>query len=249
MSFKKWFIFSSLHPAGFILWCLLAEAMLHFFFQVPFWKSYYTLEILLRLVLFSCQKNQKTFIFYNVITMWILYPAMLSLVAVTLFINQFHCPVGRYAARGSVCSCCGCRLWGTTVLKSSSLFLPVWYQDFLLCPPLEGPVPSTPSFITLSPRPLMVDIIAFLKTYNMVTKVILNILNWNGGPFVSVWADRVVPEEIAPLVPAVAGDKVADDQTCYILETLLKYMVIQVRTSYAAFWSVFLLWLQPDDTD
>lgn len=41
----------------------------------------------------------------------------------------------------------------------------------------------------------------------------------------------MVPEEITPLVPAVAGDKVAEDQTCYILETLLKYMVIQVRTS------------------
>lgn len=70
----------------------------------------------------------------------------------------------------------------------------------------------------------------------MLTKVSLNTLNrhWSGWrePFVSVWADRVVPEEITPLVPAVAGDKVADDQTCYILETLLKYMVIQVRTSY-----------------
>lgn len=40
----------------------------------------------------------------------------------------------------------------------------------------------------------------------------------------------MVPEEITPLVPAVAGDKAADDQTCYILETLLKYMVIQVRS-------------------
>lgn len=73
----------------------------------------------------------------------------------------------------------------------------------------------------------------------MLTKVSLNILNrhWSGWcePFVSVWADRVVPEEITPLVPAVAGDKVADDQTCYILETLLKYMVIQVRTSYLTF--------------
>lgn len=38
----------------------------------------------------------------------------------------------------------------------------------------------------------------------------------------------MVPEEITPLVPAVVGEKVADDQTCYILETLLKYMVIQV---------------------
>lgn len=75
----------------------------------------------------------------------------------------------------------------------------------------------------------------------MLTKVNLNILNrhWSGWcePFVSVWADRVVPEEITPLVPAVAGDKVADDQTCYILETLLKYMVIQVRTSYVTFWT------------
>lgn len=42
----------------------------------------------------------------------------------------------------------------------------------------------------------------------------------------------MVPEEITPLVPAVVGEKVADDQTCYILETLLKYMVIQVRTRY-----------------
>lgn len=40
----------------------------------------------------------------------------------------------------------------------------------------------------------------------------------------------MVPEEITPLVPAVAGEKAADDPTCYILETLLKYMVIQVRT-------------------
>lgn len=39
----------------------------------------------------------------------------------------------------------------------------------------------------------------------------------------------MVPEEITPLVPAVVGEKVADDQTCFILETLLKYMVIQVR--------------------
>lgn len=127
------------------------------FFQVPFWKSYYTLEILLRLVLFSCQKNPHILQYNHNMN---IVPRN---VAVTLFINQFHSPVGRYAARGSVCSCCGCRLWGTTVLKSSSLFLPVWYQDFLLCPPLEGPVPLTPSFITLSPLPLMVDIITFLK--------------------------------------------------------------------------------------
>lgn len=39
----------------------------------------------------------------------------------------------------------------------------------------------------------------------------------------------MVPEEITPLVPAVVGEKLADDQTCFILETLLKYMVIQVE--------------------
>ncbi|XP_051238274.1 ral GTPase-activating protein subunit alpha-2 isoform X4 [Dicentrarchus labrax] len=43
-------------------------------------------------------------------------------------------------------------------------------------------------------------------------------------------AAKVVPEEITPLVPAVVGEKVADDQTCYILETLLKYMVIQASS-------------------
>uniref|UniRef100_A0A6Q2YE33 Rap-GAP domain-containing protein n=1 Tax=Esox lucius TaxID=8010 RepID=A0A6Q2YE33_ESOLU len=40
---------------------------------------------------------------------------------------------------------------------------------------------------------------------------------------------KVVPEEITPLVPAVQGEKVADDQTCYILQTMLKFMVVQVR--------------------
>lgn len=48
--------------------------------------------------------------------------------------------------------------------------------------------------------------------------------------YVFLCAAKVVPEEITPLVPAVVGEKVADDQTCFILETLLKYMVIQVRT-------------------
>lgn len=42
----------------------------------------------------------------------------------------------------------------------------------------------------------------------------------------------MVPEEITPLVPAVVGEKTADDLTCYILETLLKYMVIQVIINY-----------------
>lgn len=45
-------------------------------------------------------------------------------------------------------------------------------------------------------------------------------------------AAKVVPEEITPLVPAVMGEKSTDDPTCYILETLLKYMVIQVVTYF-----------------
>uniref|UniRef100_A0A674EXM4 Ral GTPase activating protein catalytic subunit alpha 2 n=1 Tax=Salmo trutta TaxID=8032 RepID=A0A674EXM4_SALTR len=43
---------------------------------------------------------------------------------------------------------------------------------------------------------------------------------------------RVVPEEITPLVPAVPGEKLADDQTCYILQTLLKFMVVQVSSEW-----------------
>uniref|UniRef100_A0A8B9LAP4 Ral GTPase activating protein, alpha subunit 2 (catalytic) n=1 Tax=Astyanax mexicanus TaxID=7994 RepID=A0A8B9LAP4_ASTMX len=41
---------------------------------------------------------------------------------------------------------------------------------------------------------------------------------------------HIVPEEITPLVPAVPGEKVADDQTCYILQTVLKFMVIQASS-------------------
>lgn len=75
------------------------------------------------------------------------------------FVSPLICPdhlLSRSAVRGSVSSCCGCRPWGTTVLRSSSLSLPVWCQVSLLCPPPEGPVPLTPSFTTLSPTPLMV---------------------------------------------------------------------------------------------
>lgn len=75
------------------------------------------------------------------------------------FVYPLICPdhlLSRSAVRGSVSSCCGCRPWGTTVLRSSSLSLPVWCQVSLLCPPPEGPVPLTPSFTTLSPTPLMV---------------------------------------------------------------------------------------------
>ncbi|KAM9340852.1 ral GTPase-activating protein subunit alpha-2 [Symphorus nematophorus] len=50
------------------------------------------------------------------------------------------------------------------------------------------------------------------------------------NPFSNPPDAKVVPEEITPLVPAVVGEKVADDQTCFILETLLKYMVIQASS-------------------
>uniref|UniRef100_A0A8C0UGL9 Ral GTPase activating protein catalytic subunit alpha 2 n=1 Tax=Cyanistes caeruleus TaxID=156563 RepID=A0A8C0UGL9_CYACU len=41
---------------------------------------------------------------------------------------------------------------------------------------------------------------------------------------------RVFPEEIAPLLPAVSGEKPAEDQTCYFLQLLLKYMVTQAAS-------------------
>nr|XP_057945871.1 ral GTPase-activating protein subunit alpha-2 isoform X3 [Doryrhamphus excisus] len=50
------------------------------------------------------------------------------------------------------------------------------------------------------------------------------------NPFSNPPDAKVVPEEITPLVPAVVGERVADDQTCYILETLLKFMVIQASS-------------------
>ncbi|XP_062296973.1 ral GTPase-activating protein subunit alpha-2 isoform X1 [Scomber scombrus] len=50
------------------------------------------------------------------------------------------------------------------------------------------------------------------------------------NPFSNPPDAKVVPEEITPLVPAVVGEKVADDLTCFILEILLKYMVIQASS-------------------
>ncbi|XP_051942453.1 ral GTPase-activating protein subunit alpha-2 isoform X6 [Hippocampus zosterae] len=50
------------------------------------------------------------------------------------------------------------------------------------------------------------------------------------NPFSNPPDAKVVPEEITPLVPAVTGEKGADDQTCYVLETLLKFMVIQASS-------------------
>ncbi|XP_056151481.1 ral GTPase-activating protein subunit alpha-2 [Lampris incognitus] len=50
------------------------------------------------------------------------------------------------------------------------------------------------------------------------------------NPFSNPPDAKVIPEEITPLVPAVGGEKVTDDQTCYILQTLLKFMVIQASS-------------------
>lgn len=47
--------------------------------------------------------------------------------------------------------------------------------------------------------------------------------------FFSHSAAKVYPEEITPLLPAISGEKIAEDQTCFFLQILLKYMVIQVR--------------------
>uniref|UniRef100_K7FXR8 Ral GTPase activating protein catalytic alpha subunit 2 n=1 Tax=Pelodiscus sinensis TaxID=13735 RepID=K7FXR8_PELSI len=41
---------------------------------------------------------------------------------------------------------------------------------------------------------------------------------------------KIYPEEIAPLLPTVSGEKVAEDQTCYFLQILLKYMVTQAAS-------------------
>ncbi|XP_073682720.1 ral GTPase-activating protein subunit alpha-2 [Garra rufa] len=41
---------------------------------------------------------------------------------------------------------------------------------------------------------------------------------------------KIVPEEITPLVPAVPGEKVADDHTCSVLQIVLKVMVLQASS-------------------
>ncbi|XP_004447813.1 ral GTPase-activating protein subunit alpha-2 isoform X1 [Dasypus novemcinctus] len=41
---------------------------------------------------------------------------------------------------------------------------------------------------------------------------------------------KVYPEEITPLLPAMSGEKVTEDQTCFFLQILLKYMVIQAAS-------------------
>ncbi|KFO76188.1 Ral GTPase-activating protein subunit alpha-2, partial [Cuculus canorus] len=41
---------------------------------------------------------------------------------------------------------------------------------------------------------------------------------------------KIFPEEITPLLPALSGEKNPEDQTCYFLQLLLKYMVIQAAS-------------------
>ncbi|XP_040837711.1 ral GTPase-activating protein subunit alpha-2 isoform X1 [Ochotona curzoniae] len=41
---------------------------------------------------------------------------------------------------------------------------------------------------------------------------------------------KIYPEEITALVPAISGEKIAEDQTCFFLQILLKYMVIQAAS-------------------
>ncbi|XP_054840471.1 ral GTPase-activating protein subunit alpha-2 isoform X2 [Eublepharis macularius] len=41
---------------------------------------------------------------------------------------------------------------------------------------------------------------------------------------------KIYPEEITPLIPLASGEKIAEDSTCYFLQILLKYMVIQAAS-------------------
>ncbi|XP_046290994.1 ral GTPase-activating protein subunit alpha-2 isoform X2 [Marmota monax] len=50
------------------------------------------------------------------------------------------------------------------------------------------------------------------------------------NPSPSVADAKIFPEEITPLLPAISGEKIAEDQTCFFLQILLKYMVIQAAS-------------------
>ncbi|XP_028737687.1 ral GTPase-activating protein subunit alpha-2 isoform X1 [Peromyscus leucopus] len=50
------------------------------------------------------------------------------------------------------------------------------------------------------------------------------------NPSPSVVDAKIYPEEITPLLPAMSGEKIAEDQTCFFLQILLKYMVIQAAS-------------------
>ncbi|KAM9589890.1 ral GTPase-activating protein subunit alpha-2 isoform 3-T3 [Trichechus inunguis] len=50
------------------------------------------------------------------------------------------------------------------------------------------------------------------------------------NPSPNVADAKIYPEEITPLLPAISGEKIAEDQTCFFLQILLKYMVIQAAS-------------------
>ncbi|XP_036912913.1 ral GTPase-activating protein subunit alpha-2 isoform X4 [Sturnira hondurensis] len=50
------------------------------------------------------------------------------------------------------------------------------------------------------------------------------------SPSPSIADAKIYPEEITPLLPAISGEKIAEDQTCFFLQILLKYMVIQAAS-------------------
>ncbi|XP_054551943.1 ral GTPase-activating protein subunit alpha-2 isoform X2 [Talpa occidentalis] len=50
------------------------------------------------------------------------------------------------------------------------------------------------------------------------------------NPSPSVADAKIYPEEISPLLPTVSGEKIPEDQTCFFLQILLKYMVIQAAS-------------------
>ncbi|XP_065749702.1 ral GTPase-activating protein subunit alpha-2 [Phocoena phocoena] len=50
----------------------------------------------------------------------------------------------------------------------------------------------------------------------------------NPGP--SAADAKIYPEEITPLLPAISGEKITEDQTCFFLQILLKYMVTQAAS-------------------
>ncbi|XP_069811335.1 ral GTPase-activating protein subunit alpha-2 isoform X2 [Dendropsophus ebraccatus] len=50
------------------------------------------------------------------------------------------------------------------------------------------------------------------------------------NPTYNLHDGKVYPEEIMPLIPAVSGEKNPDDPSCFFLQMLLKYMVIQVAS-------------------
>uniref|UniRef100_A0A673LPI0 Rap-GAP domain-containing protein n=1 Tax=Sinocyclocheilus rhinocerous TaxID=307959 RepID=A0A673LPI0_9TELE len=66
------------------------------------------------------------------------------------------------------------------------------------------------------------------------------------NPFSNPPDAKIVPEEISPLVPAVPGEKVAEDHTCSVLQIVLKVMVLQVRQSCFRFlFSLFKKYYLP----